>query len=399
MARQAKNKKHRIFLTHYTPEGPVARRLKAFLEKIFARGIEVFVSSDELDLQPGDLWEKRIRGELTDSSMILVLLSSDSMIRPWVNFEAGTGWLRNIPLVPMVHRELSLEQLVRPFSSMEGVSLREPKHISTLVRRIGDEFDLDAVVTEHECATLAMEILSLDRQIDEEAARECSPRMARSAMRFYLYSKSQSQDRRNLEEVAGSPLSCFRKPHLHDVFSSLMEFGQPDACVVSIDEYWIQPLAQAGRLEDLSDFVRARGFFGELIPSSTYEGRHWSAPHFLDFGYYTSLVSRSGSLLPWLAGLTNGASLPAHLENLKRAMGTDRLLAYDFHTPDTCACVMLEFLEALGDGWRSLCSASTAGSERNLRALYVLRGMVGERPSADFLLGEPLDLDGECGTI
>ena len=61
MAQHIINRKYKIFLTHYTPEGLVAKRLKEFLEIIFARAIEVFVSSNEWNLRPGDPWESKIR--------------------------------------------------------------------------------------------------------------------------------------------------------------------------------------------------------------------------------------------------------------------------------------------------------------------------------------------------
>lgn len=391
--------KYKVFLSHFTPEGSVARRLKEFLEGIFAGAVEVFVSSHEWSLRLGDPWEVKVRQELADSSMILVLLSSDSIVRPWVNFEAGTAWLRDIALIPMVHRGLSLERLDRPFSSLEGVSLLDPRHVRKLVSRIGQDSGLSPIVTDELCSTVALDISSLDRDIDEEAARKCTPRQARSALRFYLYSKSQTQYRQNLKEVAGSPLSCFRKPHLQDVFAALVKFGQPDTTVVSIDEYWISLLAEARRLEDLTQFVKDHKFLHELMASATYAGRQWSAPHFLDLGYCSSRADRSELVLPWLEGLAGAPEMSAHVDRLRQAMGTDRLLAYDFHSPDTCACVILEFIEAFGDGWRSLRSPATAGSDRNLRALDILRAMVGNRPSTDFLLGEPADLDKECDTV
>ena len=369
--------------------------MKKFIERIFAGAVDVFVSTHEWSLQPGDLWESKIRKELKNSKMILVLLSKDSITRPWINFEAGAAWLKGIILIPMMHRGFTSADFIPPYISPLSISLLDPHDIDRLIKRIAIESGLNPVVSDDQYFHLVQEISSLDRQIDEDIARQCLPKQARSKVRFYLYSKSRVQYRQNLLETAGNEISCFRKPDLFEVFKTLADFGQPDITVFSLDEYWVKEFAKTGRLEELSDFTKTHIFFDELMYSSIHECKHWSVPHFIDFSYYACHRIQWNMLRSWLDDLLISRDFVAHFAKLRKSMGTDRLLLYDFHTPDTCACVILEFIVSFGDGLESLQSRAKVSSERNKRALRILRGMVGECPESDFLRGEPLNFDPE----
>jgi hypothetical protein len=81
---------------------------------------------------------------------------------------------------------------------------------------------------------------------------------------------------------------------------------------------------------------------------------------------------------------------------LRRESGIDNLLIYDFHTPDTIACVVLEFIDAYGAGLASLARgriAVKANVEQNARALRILKVLVGKHDLADFHVDETLNLN------
>ena len=215
-------------------------------------------------------------------------------------------------------------------------------------------------------------------------------------MRFYLYSKSTAQYDENVLETAGSALFGFRKPDLYEVFEALLQHGQPDTTLISLDEYWIKEMAKKERLQDLSSFVETHHFFSELLASGAYDGKSWSVPHFIDFSYYSCKKKQQDTLRSWLDELSPNNDFRMHINHLKKEMGTDNLLVYDFRTPDTYACVVLEFIESFGDGVKSLQSPVAAGSRQNICALKILRGMVGDRPEEDFLHGEPRNFDFDC---
>src|SRR5690349_3305842 len=94
-----------IFISHITEEKELATSLKDFIERKCVT-IEVFSSSDEKSITLGDEWLNVIKGSLINCNLLIVLCSPASVSRPWINFEAGGGWARKIPVVPLCHSGL-----------------------------------------------------------------------------------------------------------------------------------------------------------------------------------------------------------------------------------------------------------------------------------------------------
>jgi hypothetical protein len=119
----------------------------------------------------------------------------------------------------------------------------------------------------------------------------------------------------------------------------------------------------------------------------------------MDFSYYVCYKQNYKDMISWLRALPAADDYKRHVERLKEELGVSRLLAYDFYTPDTCACVILEFIESFGGGAKSLQSRVTAASSDNVSALGLLRSMVGARLKDPDEPGEPIDLGIEYGDI
>src|SRR5262249_27347901 len=81
----------RAFLSHISEEAPEARALKESLEAAVV-GAEVFVSAVNIHL--GDAWLREIDEALAGAKVVLALCSPNSVQRPWLNFESGSGWSR-----------------------------------------------------------------------------------------------------------------------------------------------------------------------------------------------------------------------------------------------------------------------------------------------------------------
>src|SRR5206468_1560868 len=95
---------YQIFLSHYSQEALVANYLKEEIERAFLGAVEIFVSSHAKSIQLGDEWEELVRTRLTDAELVLVLLSADSITRPWLNFESGGAWALHRRMIPLLHR-------------------------------------------------------------------------------------------------------------------------------------------------------------------------------------------------------------------------------------------------------------------------------------------------------
>ncbi|MHB0756930.1 toll/interleukin-1 receptor domain-containing protein [Polaribacter sp. M15] len=132
-----------IFISHITEEKEIANSIKEFLEKRFLKTINVFASSHEESLKLGDDWMGTIKKSMNDCKLIVVLCSPLSITRPWINFEAGAGWIRNIPVIPLCHSGLTPGKLPVPINSFQGGILNNETDISKVFKRIADILEID----------------------------------------------------------------------------------------------------------------------------------------------------------------------------------------------------------------------------------------------------------------
>ncbi len=96
-----------IFIRHVAEEADLAETLQMQITADFPVLAEVFVSSDSTSIAAGDMWLARMHEELSTTSMLLILLNENSLKRPWINFEAGAAWLREIPSSRFATRDSS----------------------------------------------------------------------------------------------------------------------------------------------------------------------------------------------------------------------------------------------------------------------------------------------------
>ncbi len=117
--------KQSVFISHISDETDVAQWLKAALARDFLGMLDIFVSSDRLTIEAGRRWLDEVDKALKRADVQIVLCSRESVGRPWVNFEAGAVWLRGIPVVPICHSGLPVDDLPPPLSMLEGIALSD----------------------------------------------------------------------------------------------------------------------------------------------------------------------------------------------------------------------------------------------------------------------------------
>lgn len=114
-----------VFISHITEEAELAKELKKILEESFLGMLDVFVSSDEGSLSAGTRWLDDITDSLSNCKVELILCSEKSITRPWINFEAGAGWIRNIPVIPLCHSGMEPSELPIPLNMLQAAKLSE----------------------------------------------------------------------------------------------------------------------------------------------------------------------------------------------------------------------------------------------------------------------------------
>lgn len=114
-----------VFISHITEEKEIAITFKELIENSFLGMLDVFVSSDEDSIHMGQRWLDRISGGLKTCSVEIVLCSPKSITRPWINFEAGAGWVRDIPVIPLCHSGINPSQLPMPLNLLQAATANE----------------------------------------------------------------------------------------------------------------------------------------------------------------------------------------------------------------------------------------------------------------------------------
>jgi len=139
----------------YNDEAAVAIWLKDSISKLLLGGVEFFVSSDRVAIVGGDRWLNKIEDALKNAQAVLVLCSARSVLRPWVNFEAGGAWITGIRVVPVCHAGMEPTSLPEPLKSLQAYNLFKARDFQDLVELLANQaglnkpdFDPDKILTD-----------------------------------------------------------------------------------------------------------------------------------------------------------------------------------------------------------------------------------------------------------
>lgn len=81
-----------IFISHCVDDAEIARLVSNKLKKLSLYQIHTWYSSSDSwgeGFTPGDVWFTRICDEITNSKALIVILTPNSINRPWIYFESG----------------------------------------------------------------------------------------------------------------------------------------------------------------------------------------------------------------------------------------------------------------------------------------------------------------------
>jgi hypothetical protein len=84
--------------------------------------IDTFVSSDGQSIESGSQWFNNLSNTLENCVLMTVVCSPVSIKRPWINFEAGAGWVRDINVIPLCHSGMTRDALPIPYSLRQAAN-------------------------------------------------------------------------------------------------------------------------------------------------------------------------------------------------------------------------------------------------------------------------------------
>jgi hypothetical protein len=121
-----------VFISHITEESEMAILLKdEIIENNLLGSVDIFVSSDRRVNTGGQSWLKNIENALQKASVFPILTSPNSVKRPWINIEAGAGWLRQLQsyssngdpifVMPLCHSGQKVSSLPKPWDTLNAI--------------------------------------------------------------------------------------------------------------------------------------------------------------------------------------------------------------------------------------------------------------------------------------
>src|SRR5687768_584282 len=96
-ARRRRKNHHQIFLSHATADKWLAT---VICQKLEGAGAVAF--RDDRDIDGGDDIPERLRREIIRSKELMVLVTPESVNRPWVLIEVGAAWLKGMRITPVL---------------------------------------------------------------------------------------------------------------------------------------------------------------------------------------------------------------------------------------------------------------------------------------------------------
>jgi hypothetical protein len=130
-----------VFISHIGEEKEIAIALKNVVESAFLGMIDVFVSSAPASISLGQKWLDGIAHALKTCAVEIIIASPVSVQRPWINFEAGAGWIRDIPVIPLCHSGMIPRKLPAPLSTLQAATATEEKELLLILPVLAKAID------------------------------------------------------------------------------------------------------------------------------------------------------------------------------------------------------------------------------------------------------------------
>lgn len=129
------NPNMKIFISHYHVEKALAIAVKQELLQIFGGLVDVFIADD---IHFGSNWLNEVSQKLSETDTVLVLFSPDSVVRPWINIEAGYGVMTGKYVIPLCHSGLDKKNLPVIYALQQSIELCERDDITKLFSQIAE---------------------------------------------------------------------------------------------------------------------------------------------------------------------------------------------------------------------------------------------------------------------
>jgi len=125
-----------IFISHAVANKNIARYLADTLEAS-SEDVTTFLASRPGDIRADENWLVGIERALQQADIYIILLTPESVLRPWVNFEAGSAWFFQRQLIFVRIQALSTDRIPLPIKSRQIYALDDKEQLLAVFRALG----------------------------------------------------------------------------------------------------------------------------------------------------------------------------------------------------------------------------------------------------------------------
>jgi PAS domain S-box-containing protein len=129
----------KIFLSHVSSDEKIAKVLANTLSRISLDQISMWFSSDPSPaggIKPGQVWVEEIKSRLVASHATLVLLTPNSLHRPWLYFESGYGFSNRKGHVIPVCLGMKLSEVPLPLAIFQCYEINDFDSLSRFCKKL-----------------------------------------------------------------------------------------------------------------------------------------------------------------------------------------------------------------------------------------------------------------------
>ena len=132
LARTTSSDTVHVFISHATANAALAEALAGALETA-PQGVTTFLSSRPGDIRADEAWLQSIERSLQQADVYIIVLTPESVSRPWVNFEAGAAWFSGRRLIFVRISALPAGDIPLPVASRQTYALDDlPQFVAVL---------------------------------------------------------------------------------------------------------------------------------------------------------------------------------------------------------------------------------------------------------------------------
>lgn len=175
----------KAFISHASADAVIAKFLGNQIESDFLEVVRPFVSSRPNDNKPGRAWFTTITTELMSANIVIVITNRTSQDRPWINFESGAGFGRDIPVVPICCGGLRPEEIAGPLGAFQALHMSNLDDLRTLYQVIAQIADMSAPPIDY--GLLAQRLQELDIEPENLAPGIDVPKQVMTRLQRHLH--------------------------------------------------------------------------------------------------------------------------------------------------------------------------------------------------------------------